>query len=588
MSGDGIVQNHLNGHSGVILAVFIIVSAFVIWPVHIPLPLYIQRPLLRLLKSCRVIGRHDHKELSARTLRFPLSLQTAPVIGFIILLATTTINGSTIRLGVKGDENVKPYDVLVLFVALAYISIALDGTGAIEAVAFWVSKSGGSSGLRLFTYLYVFFLSVGCIVGNDPLILSGTPFLAYLSHHTKIEPSAWVFSEFMAANTASAVLVSSNPTNVLIAGSFNLNYLSDFTKYTVLPSIVSALLNYPVLLMMFWNQIPKTLTPLQENPWSKLRDPAGAIFFSVLMIVTVAVLVGTSFVPGHAVEVWMVTAPAGILAFIFDLGSDWWQHKDRHAAREQGLSDQAADMRPISRTGSRGPSTRGRPESTSEQEKPRTDELGYGPSTDTSPASPTIRNKDVTPIAESDSMSLFSLLRSFRRRFPGTTLTVTRLPIPLLPFAICEFILVRGLDQRGWMHVFAQGFSNACSTPLATVFFFGFVSAAFLCPLAGTNIGATIILVEIIRNPAFSNAPSTRAEPRIMSAAIYATAMGSNLGAFSYTFAGSLAGLLWKGLLADKGIHISQLKFAMVNALPLVVQTTVACAIIYGQLYWFE
>lgn len=57
----------------------------------------------------------------------------------------------------------------------AYIAIALDGTGALEAVAFWVSKRGGSSGPRLFAYLYIFFLLTGCIVGNDPLILSGTP-----------------------------------------------------------------------------------------------------------------------------------------------------------------------------------------------------------------------------------------------------------------------------------------------------------------------------------------------------------------------------------------------------------------------------
>ena len=41
--------------------------------------------------------------------------------------------------------------------------------------AFWVSKRGGSSGRLLFFYLYAFFLSVACIVGNDPLILSGTP-----------------------------------------------------------------------------------------------------------------------------------------------------------------------------------------------------------------------------------------------------------------------------------------------------------------------------------------------------------------------------------------------------------------------------
>lgn len=580
MSANVATQEHLNGYSGFLLAVFVIVSAFTIFAIRLPLHQTIQQWFLACLKSCRVISQQDKNQLCSRKLYFPISLETAPVIGVLLLLATTTINGSTIRLGVKGDENVKPYDVLVLFISLAYISIALDGTGALEAIAFWVSKRGGSSGLRLFTYLYAFFLGVGCIVGNDPLILSGTPFLAYLTHHTGIEPTAWVFSEFMAANTASAVLVSSNPTNILITGSFGLNFLTDFTKWTILPSVIPALLNYPVLLAMFWKKIPRTLEPLQDNPWSKLRDPVGAIFFSTLMVVTVSVLVGTSFVPGHAVEVWMVTAPAGILAFLFDLGSDWWRYRRRKAAGEQGLTDQAAEMRPVQRTGSR----------TSGLER-RASAASVRMTSSTSNA--VSASKELTPIEKKmtdtrpEGVTLFSLLRSFRRRFPGTALTLTRLPLPLLPFAICEFVLVRGLQQRGWITVFARGFSNASQTPLATVFFFGFVSAAFLCPLAGTNIGATIILVEILRDPAFSDSAAARADPRIMLAAIYATAMGSNLGAFSYTFAGSLAGLLWRSLLADKDIHISQLKFAIVNFLPLLVQTTVACAIIYGELYWF-
>ncbi|KAJ9658905.1 hypothetical protein H2198_003475 [Neophaeococcomyces mojaviensis] len=588
MSSDGVLQDHLNGHSGVILAVFIIVSAFVIWPLHIPLPTAIQQPFLKTLRACRIVGSRDYNSLSSKRLCFPLSLETAPVIGVILLLATTTIHGSTIRLGVKGDENVKPYDVLVLFISLAYISIALDGTGALEAIAFWVSKRGGSSGIRLFTYLYAFFLGVGCIVGNDPLILSGTPFLAYLTHHTGIEPTAWVFSEFMAANTASAVLVSSNPTNILITGSFNLNYLTDFTKWTVLPSIIPALLNYPLLLAMFWKRIPQTLTPVEDNPWSRLRDPTGAVFFSVLMVVTVTVLVGTSFVPGHSVEVWMVTAPAGILAFAFDLGSDWWHHKRRKSIQQSGFSDDAAEMRPIDRTGSRTSrmSNRGRQSSVKQDKPPPTN--GEVLRAADEPTSPPLSAKISNTDTRNEPVTLFSLLRSFSKRFPGTVLTTSRLPIPLLPFAICEFILVRGLAQRGWITVFAHGFANACKTPLQTVFFFGFVSAAFLCPLAGTNIGATIILVEILRDPAFSNSVAVKNDQRVMLAAIYATAMGSNLGAFSYTFAGSLAGLLWRGLLADKGVHISQFRFAAVNFLPLVVQTTVACAIIYGQLFWFS
>ncbi|EXJ96389.1 hypothetical protein A1O1_01515 [Capronia coronata CBS 617.96] len=571
-NGAQLQQDHLNGHSGFLLAVFCVVSAFVIWPVRIPLPAVVGRFFLRLLERGRIISASAYDERSARTVYFSLSLKTAPVIGVILLLATTTIHGSTIKLGIKGDETIKPYDVLVLFISLAYISIALDGTGALEAVALWVSKRGGSSGRLLFTYLYSFFLLTACIVGNDPLILSGTPFLGYLTHHTKLQPEAWIFSEFMAANTASAVLVSSNPTNILIAGSFSLNYLTDFTKWTILPSIVPAILTYPILMVMFWNKIPKTLTPLTDDPWLKLRDRPGAIALSLLMLVTVAVLVGTSFVPHQAVEVWMVTAPAGVLAFSFNIARDWWDSKAQRNAAVEQTADENAKNQVV-----HAPGTDPRQNTaTSDSSNSKSGHAGF---------SPTLR-PTAKPVAR-ETTSLMSLMRRLARRFPGTTRTIIRLPIPLLPFAMCEFILVRGLQQRGWIEVFARGFANACTTPAMAVFFMGFVSAAFLCPLAGTNIGATIILVEIMRHPAFSQSAAVLADHRVLLAAIYAVAMGSNIGAFSYTFAGSLAGLLWRDLLADKDIKVSQLKFALINAVPLLMQITVSSAIVLGEVYWF-
>ncbi|RMD39870.1 hypothetical protein DV735_g5264, partial [Chaetothyriales sp. CBS 134920] len=560
----------LNGHSGFILAVFCLVSLFVIYPIRIPLPRIIQRPLLSILVKTRVIDEQGSRELLARRLNVWLSLTTAPVIGVLLLLATTTINGSTIRLGIVGDQHVKPYDVLVLFTSLAYISIALDGTGALEAMAFYVSKRGGSSGRLLFAYLYGFFLLTGCIVGNDPLILSGTPFLAYLTHHTGLEPTAWVFSEFMAANTASAVLVSSNLTNVLIAGSFGLNFLTGFTKWTVLPSIIPAAITYPILMAMFWKKIPKRLEPLVEDPWSKIRDRTGAVFLSVLMLVTVAVLVGTSFVPGHVVQVWMVTTPAGVLGFVFNVMSDWLHPDTQRDSVRRQTSDRAADSQSIKEVAT----------TAGHHPKPGNDLLSL-------PVSSTAADKEADQ-GISKKCTLTSIVRSLTCRFPGTTRTLVRLPIALLPFAMCEFILVRGLAQRGWIRTFAHGFANACTSPAKTVFFMGFVSAAFLCPLAGTNIGATIILVEIMRDSAFSQSSSVIKDHRIMEGAIYSVAMGSNIGAFSYTFAGSLAGLLWQSLLADKAIQISQLKFALVNAIPLLMQIVVASAIVLGELYWFN
>ena len=117
MSSDG-GQDHLNGHSAVILAAFCIVSFFVIFPVKIPLPGFAQRPILNVAQTCRIINAQERKALGARRLHLTLSLLTAPLIAVIVLLATTTIHGSTIRLGIVGDENVKPYEVLVLFISL--------------------------------------------------------------------------------------------------------------------------------------------------------------------------------------------------------------------------------------------------------------------------------------------------------------------------------------------------------------------------------------------------------------------------------------------------------------------------------------
>jgi Na+/H+ antiporter NhaD/arsenite permease-like protein len=419
----------------------------------------------------------------------------------------------------------------------------------------------------------------------------------------------------MAANTASAVLVSSNPTNILITGSFDLNYLTDFTKWTILPSIVPAVLNYGVILAMFWTKIPKTIVPLQDDPWSKLRDRTGAIFLTTLMLVTVAVLVGTSFVPGHAVEVWMVTAPAGISALLYNVVRDVRDPASRNRMTSLKEDDPAAETGPLDRTGSNisKQNTRGineaawhgpaqdSPASLSEKQVRPSPNGGIDGSdlpaskedTDlhlpSSGASSPPQDAKDKPTLHAEPTFL-SFIRRVSARLPSTTRTVTRLPIPLLPFAMCEFIMVRGLAQRGWIHIFALGFAHICTNPAATVFFLGFLCSAVLCPLAGTNIGATIILVEILRDPAFSQSQAVIQDRRVLLGAIYAVAMGSNLGAFSFTFAGSLAGLLWRGLLSNSAagrIEVSQWKFARINAVPLVMQTGVACAIIVGQLYWF-
>lgn len=47
-----------------------------------------------------------------------LDLRAAPVVGVVLLLITTTIDGSVLRHGIVGEDGVRPYDVLVLFISL--------------------------------------------------------------------------------------------------------------------------------------------------------------------------------------------------------------------------------------------------------------------------------------------------------------------------------------------------------------------------------------------------------------------------------------------------------------------------------------
>lgn len=111
-------QDGLNGFSAAMLVIFVITSIFVIWPIHLPLPLFIRIPIFGVFRLCRLIGPQRYHRIIRDGWKLPISLETAPFIGVLILLASTTINGSTIALGIKGDETIQPYDVLVLFISL--------------------------------------------------------------------------------------------------------------------------------------------------------------------------------------------------------------------------------------------------------------------------------------------------------------------------------------------------------------------------------------------------------------------------------------------------------------------------------------
>ncbi|RDB30698.1 hypothetical protein Hypma_005986 [Hypsizygus marmoreus] len=582
----------ITGSSIATLVVFIFSIIFVIYPISIPVPL-------------PYFGRK----------RIPLDLTTAPILAIAILWAAQCLGPSVIRDGIVGTDGVKPYNILILFFSLAYMAITLDITGILQAAAFWVSNKGGSHGYKLFFYFYVMLTALSIFLGNDPVILSGTAFLVYYTKVTELNPVSWLMSEFAAANTASMVLFVGNPTNVVICEGFSVNNAA-FTAYTILPFLGCSIACLIALGFQFRNPkyIPRRLTVTEElDVRSVLLDPIGAWVGSFLLGTCLVVIIVVSF---FHVDVWKISLPFAVAKFIYDLAWDHYRYVNDipmlgHRAKRKNsddtvssvpepeiqMEDQDSERRSIDKLGPKNDDDdeeRGAPVARrvafneSVTALPTTDP----PNTRTNTRSntyDTTMTLSHTLVDEPISTSLspksihasvlswyISKHAALSAHFPTFFTALPRLPFALVPFAFSQFILIEGLTHQGWIEIFANWLVRASQRQTHPVIWLVGVLGVILCNISGTNIGATILLTKVVR-AADLGSENDRA-------AAIALAVASNIGAVSFTYSASLAGLLWKQILEQKSIFVSQRTFAYWNTLPLLVMTTVGLAIVSAEM----
>jgi Na+/H+ antiporter NhaD/arsenite permease-like protein len=459
------------------------------------------------------------------------------------------------------------------------MAITLDVTGILQAAAFWVSNKGGNNGRKLYFYFYLLLTLISMVVGNDPIILSGTAFLVYYTAATNLEPVAWLISEFAAANTASMVLFVGNPTNVVICEGFRINNAA-FTAYTILPFLACSISCYAALSFQFRasKHVPRRLNVIGKlNVREVLRDPVSAIFGGVLLLTCLVLVIALSFI--H-VDVWKVVLPFAVAKFIFDI---CWDHYRYSTARIPKFSEKLMDANTDEAVVSalqRAMTMPNDPErsatllsfSALSDKKPI-------PQTE-SPAQSSATVSVVGPTNLSEQSRIFSkqredfdhLHKELSAHFPTFFTALPRLPFGLIPFAFSQFILIEALAAHGWINVFAVWLVKASDRQMIpTVWLIG-VLGVILCNVAGTNIGATILLTKIVH--------AAQLPANSEKAAALALAVSSNIGAVSFTFSASLAGLLWKSILNQKGITIKQATFAFWNMLPILTMTSVGLSVV--------
>ncbi|THZ67019.1 hypothetical protein D6C88_08199 [Aureobasidium pullulans] len=395
----------------VTLIVFLLTNIVVLFPFKVPI--YIPRvcysAILDALSACRIIApwrdedsRHSSVDRASKFVRmnFSMSFSTAPLIADLFLLAISAIGRQEVHDGTVGADNISPIDIMVFFLTLAYIAISIDASGLIRWLAFKVLQEGGKVGHLLFFYLYAFFFALGTFVGNDPIILSGTAFLAYMTRvSSNIDhPRAWMYSQFAIANIASAILVSSNPTNLVLAGAFQIKFIV-YTANMIVPVVVTAIVLFPFLLYVVFaspqliplsiemetlSEEAKNKKPVNPNiPQAKGKkagededeslenkelalaeimnpflDKGGATFGAVVMAVALITLLGinaaSSIIGEH--PVFWITLPAAFIMFCWDVGFGWKHRKETRdiAKRRQAEFKHAQDERANSVRQSKG------------------------------------------------------------------------------------------------------------------------------------------------------------------------------------------------------------------------------------------
>jgi Na+/H+ antiporter NhaD/arsenite permease-like protein len=390
----------------VTLIVFVLTNIVVLFPFHVPL--YIPRPwsnaFLDALSACRIISPRQDRDLDLAekksqsryvVVQMSISFSTAPLVADLFLLAILAIGRQEVHDGTVGANHINPIDIMVFFITLAYIAISIDASGLIRYLAFKVLQKGGKSGNRLFFYLYTFFFILGSFIGNDPIILSGTAFLAYMTRvSSNIEhPRAWIHTQFAIANIASAILVSSNPTNLVLAGAFQIKFVV-YTANMVIPVVGTAIVLFPFLLYVVFADpklIPSSIRMHELSEEEKRKQPVnpnipfaskdakadsdtnnaeetellsleeimnpfldkrGAAFGGIIMAATLITVLAINAASQSTGEhpVFYVTLPAAVVMFCWDIAFGWLHRKNtREIARkgrrefEQAQADKAKE-----------------------------------------------------------------------------------------------------------------------------------------------------------------------------------------------------------------------------------------------------
>ncbi len=386
------------------------------------------------------------------------------LIGALTLLFTTAISFKEVFNGLISNSSINPIKILILFLSMTMISIFLDELGFFATLANAVLKHTKDSQFKIFIAFYFLVAILTMFTSNDIIILTFTPFIIMFCKNAKISPVPYLVSEFCAANTWSMMFIIGNPTNIYLAESFGVDFISYFLKMAI-PTLLAGIVEFSLLILVFYRKLK---TPIQHEfeDLPRLNTFLTGYGLTILIACTIMLVISSYVsIPMYLIAlISLLTLSAGVLTYAIVKKS-----------------------------------------------KPQ------------------------------------ELLNTYKRA-----------PYELIPFVISMFVIVLALSKYNVTKEMAE-FLGSKYVSLS----YGF-SSLFMANLLN-NIPMSVLYSSI----------ETNLNPNSLTGALYASIIGSNIGAF-ITPVGALAGIMWMGILKRHEVKYTFLDFIKYGVLIGVPVSSVA------------
>lgn len=212
------------------------------------------------------------------------------MLGAILMLIFRQISIHEIYVALFKNPTISPIKILVLFITMTFLSIVCDTLGFFNYIAYKIVRLCKKGQILLFTILYITISILTIFTSNDIIILTFTPFIIYLCKRSNINPIPYLVSEFVAANTASMMLLVGNPTNIVISLASSISFI-EYLKHMWLVALLTTAFLYVLLLLIFFKKLKEPLVLDLKEDAPKINKIAVTISLTHLILSTILLAV---------------------------------------------------------------------------------------------------------------------------------------------------------------------------------------------------------------------------------------------------------------------------------------------------------